>query len=412
MNDMVSTLPAASGTAPIGPGAASQRVFVIDLARGLAVLMMIGVHVMWMFGSSTMQTGTSLGHWLHLMGQGASAFLITMGFSFMVTPDRRLRRALERGVEILLVAYLLNALKFLVPIYAFGTMPAAFLAAYGWHEPLRLGQAAYLLGTGDILHMAGLALPLMGLIRRHGSSWPALLAWMLGVIALSWVVRGTRLGHPAVDYLLDLLWGVHWNVYFPVFPWMAHILAGMVLGRIYLDHGASERKLLSAIWKLGVALLGAGWLLARTDWAYHFHDFFHTGPGGTLYLIGRALCVFWVVARMLAWRSWPAGFMRAVRYLSVHVTSLYVVQWTLICWAMGIVGYHTLGPWQVAAMIPVMIAATLLAEWGWRHLRARLGRMMRRMARIRAPHVTGSAGDGIVAPIQDPAAEPSGPAVT
>ena len=96
----------------------------------------------------------------------------------------------------------------------------------------------------------------------------------------------------------------------------------------------------------------------------------------------------------------------------MHVTSLYVVQWTLICWTMGIVGYHTLGPWQVAAMIPVMIAATLLAEWGWRHLRARLGRMMRRATRIRAPHVTGSAGDGIVTQTQDPAAEPSGPAVT
>lgn len=412
MNDMASAPPAESGLAFIGPGVARQRVFVIDLARGLAVLVMIGVHVMWMFGSTTMQTNTSLGHWLHLMGQGASAFLVTMGFSFMVMPDRRLRRALGRGVEILLVAYLLNALKFLVPIHVFGTMPAAFLAAYGWHEPLRLGQAAYLLGTGDILHMAGLALPLMGLMRRYGSSWHGLLAWMLGAIALSCVVRGTRLGHPAADYLLDLLWGVHWNVYFPVLPWMAHILAGMVLGRIYLDHGANERKLLSAIGTLGVVLLAAGWLLAQTNWAYHFHDFFHTGPGGTLYLIGRALCVFWVVGRFLALRSWPAGFMRAVRHLSVHVTSLYVVQWTLICWTMGIVGFHTLGPWQVVAMIPVMIAATLLAEWGWRHLRARLGRAMRRMARARAAQDTGPAGGDIVTPTQGSPAESHRPAVT
>lgn len=68
-----------------------RRVFVIDLARGLAVFFMIAVHTMWMFGSRHMQTATDFGHWLHLMGQGASAFLITMGFSFMVTPDRRLR---------------------------------------------------------------------------------------------------------------------------------------------------------------------------------------------------------------------------------------------------------------------------------------------------------------------------------
>lgn len=352
--------------------AASQRVFVIDLVRGLAVLMMIGVHVMWMFGSVATQTDTDLGRWLHLMGQGASAFLISMGFSFMVTPDRRLRRTMARSVEILSVAYLLNALKFLVPIYVFDSMPESFIAAYGWHEPLRLDQVAYLLGTGDILQMAGIALLAMGLMRRHAPSRQGLLALMLGSIAFSALVRGTRLGHPAADYLLDLLWGMHWNVYFPVFPWIAHIIVGMILGMVYLEHGADERLLLRYAGRLGLVMLIAGWLVSRSDWAYHFHDFFHTGPGGTLYLIGRALCVFWVVARLLALRPLPVWFRRAVRYLSVHVTTLYVMQWTLICWAMGVVGFHALDPWQVLAMIPVMIAATLAAELGWRHLWAGL----------------------------------------
>lgn len=361
---------------------AKPRVFIIDLARGLAVFFMICVHTLWMLGSHQLQTETGFGHWVHLMGQGASAFLITMGFSFMVTPDRRLSRAFERGVFILLVAYLMNALKFLVPIYVFGTMPEAFIAAYGWQSPISPGQAAYLLGTGDILQMAGVSLFLIGLARRFVPNKYGILALMLASVGVSALVRGTRVGHPAPDYVLDVLWGTQWNVYFPVFPWIAHILAGMFLGSVYLEHDRDERVLMRAVGGLGLVLLVAGWTVSRNDWAYHFNDFFHTGPGGTLYLIGRALCVFYVAARLLALRPLPAWFRAGVNHLSAHVTTLYVVQWTLICWAMGIVGYQTLGLAQTVALMPVMIVATLIADYAWRHgwqaMRGTLASVVRR----------------------------------
>lgn len=361
---------------------AKSRVFIIDLARGLAVFFMICVHTLWMLGSHQLQTETGFGHWVHLMGQGASAFLITMGFSFMVTPDRRLSRAFERGVFILLVAYLMNALKFLVPIYVFGTMPEAFIAAYGWQSPISPGQAAYLLGTGDILQMAGVSLFLIGLARRFVPNKYGILALMLASVGVSALVRGTRVGHPAPDYVLDVLWGTQWNVYFPVFPWIAHILAGMFLGSVYLEHDRDERVLMRAVGGLGLVLLVAGWTVSRNDWAYHFNDFFHTGPGGTLYLIGRALCVFYVAARLLALRPLPAWFRAGVNHLSAHVTTLYVVQWTLICWAMGIVGYQTLGLAQTVALMPVMIVATLIADYAWRHgwqaMRGTLASVVRR----------------------------------
>jgi len=41
---------------------------------------------------------------------------------------------------------------------------------------------------------------------------------------------------------------------------------------------------------------------------------------------------------------------------------MYIIQWTVICWGMGIVGYQQLNSWQVIAMIPVVIATSLLTQ--------------------------------------------------
>ncbi len=348
----------------------SERILAIDLIRGTAVFFMIAVHTLWMFGSHQAQVESGFGHWLHILGQGTSAFLIVMGFSFMVTRDRSLRRAIHRGVITLAIGYLMNALKFLVPIYVFRTMPETFVQAYGWHYPLTLGQALYLFGTGDILQMAGVSFILIGLVRRYVTQPYAMLALALGAILLSVALRGLHVGVPLIDYGLDLLWGDQWNVYFPVFPWIAHVLVGMFLGMMYVRQGRTQAAFLRTMAKLGMILLSLGLIVSLTDWHYHFNDFFHTGPGGTVYLIGLGLCgyslIIWLLGDTLRNTPW---LMAAVTYLSTHVTTLYVTQWTLICWTMGLVGFHTLTMAQVLVMMPVMVLATLLGEWLMRRLR-------------------------------------------
>lgn len=365
--------PLTAETLPVASPVPGERVFAIDMARGVAVPFMIAVHTLWMFGTREVQFESGVGHWVHIAGQGASAFLITMGFSFMVTRDQSLGRALQRGLIILGVAYLLNVLKFLVPIYVFGTMPAAFIAAYGWELPLDAGQVLYLVGTGDILPMAGISFLLIGLVRRFVPNKYAVLALAFVAVGIGALMRGTRLGHPVVDYVLDLLWGTEWNVYFPVFPWVANILVGMFLGMVYVEHGRQERALFRAAGLLWPPLLLGGLALTLTDWDYHFNDFFHTGPGGAIYLIGAGLFVFHVGGHLIALPLRNQRWFRVpLAYFSAHVTTLYVVQWTLICWTMGLVGYQTLGTGQVLAMMPVMIAATLIVEWLLRRGIARL----------------------------------------
>ncbi len=341
-----------------------QRVFDIDLARGTAALMLAAVHTLWMYAASDVQYESGFGSVVHTIGQATGAFLMTMGFSFIVTRHQSLGYALKRAALLLIAGYALNFFKFIVPIKLFGTMPESFIDAYGWESPLSSSQLIYLVQTGDILQMAGISFAIVGLVRHFTSSkWTYLLLGLLS-IAIYTLVKGYRPGIGGIDYLFDLMVGTQWNVYFPVFPWISNIFIGMFLGRYFLDANAGEKGLYRAILMIGPATLAIGAGLCSYDWEYHFNDFFHAGPGGALLAVGASLCFFYLYSRVLTrplhHKAW---FRRCALYLSSRVTTIYFIQWTLIFWGMGVVGYHTLSTIEVLLMMPVMTALTLLVDY-------------------------------------------------
>lgn len=321
---------------------------------------MIMVHTLWMYGDVTTQRDSWLGHVLHIAGKGTAAFLVAMGVSLMVARDQSLGGAVRRGLILLVVGYVMNVLKFIVPI-AVGTMPASFIAAYGWTQPLDAGQLLYLVGTGDILQLAGLALLILGVVRRYVRTPRMLMVLAAGVAAASHVLSGFRLGVPGLDYVCDLLWGAEYNVYFPVFPWLACILVGMYFGAWYVANGRDQDALARHMLRVGIPALVAGAALLALDFDAQFGDFFHLGAGGIAWLVGLNLIGLWAV-RQIERRFAPRRLVALLRYCSERVTTLYVLQWTLVCWGMAIIGYQTLGVSGVLAMIPVMLALTFLAQ--------------------------------------------------
>ncbi|MEM7151289.1 MAG: heparan-alpha-glucosaminide N-acetyltransferase domain-containing protein [Myxococcota bacterium] len=339
-----------------------RRVVAIDIGRGSAVIGMAMVHTLWMYGDIATQRDSWLGVLLHLMGKATTLFLVAMGFSYMLSRRQDLAGSIRRGLSILLLGYAMNFLKFVVPI-GLGTMPDAFIAAYGWSSPLSPAQYLHLVLTGDILQLAGLALIGMGLVRRFTPSKPALLAWAAFFAWGSHLVRGLRLGVPGVDYGLDLLWGTEFNVYFPLFPWFAPILTGMFFGAWYLEDGRDDDRLFRRMLWLGLALLPAGVVLSLLDPTTHFADFFHMGAGGMTYLVGLNLVAAWVFHRIDAPRRLPRTF-GVIRYFSTRVTTMYVVQWVTICWGMGLVGYQTLGVGGVLVAIAAVLPLTVVIDRG------------------------------------------------
>ena len=115
-----------------------NRIQVVDIARGLSVIVMIMVHTLWMYGSELTQSESVIGDLLHLLGKGTAAFLVLMGFSMALSSRNTAFGLIFRGVLLLLVAYALNFFKFIVPIAVFQTMPESFVQAYQWQSPLSI----------------------------------------------------------------------------------------------------------------------------------------------------------------------------------------------------------------------------------------------------------------------------------
>ncbi|SIS41234.1 Uncharacterized membrane protein [Thalassolituus maritimus] len=340
------------------------RVHIIDFARGTAALLLVIVHALWMYGSVETQFHAPLGTAIHIVGQMTAAFLLCMGFSFVITRHSSIGYGIKRALMILAAGYLLNTLKFIVPISVFGTMPENFIEAYGWSSPLDSSQLWYLFRTGDILQFAGIAFLIITFVRHYISNKWVILALALLSVLVAEVIRGYRPGITGLDYVADLLWGDQWNVYFPVFPWISNILVGMFMGMVFLERDKDEQAVYDMSLKLGVGLMAIGVPLILYDWDLFFRNFFHTGIGGAIYLIGINLfafwCVSWMIFKPLKSKAW---FMNSMVYLSQRVTTIYIIQWTLVCWLMGIIGYQTLNSGQLLMLFPFMIAATLLLDY-------------------------------------------------
>ncbi|SEB44407.1 Peptidoglycan/LPS O-acetylase OafA/YrhL, contains acyltransferase and SGNH-hydrolase domains [Tenacibaculum sp. MAR_2009_124] len=316
-----------------------KRIEAIDLARGIGVFFIPMAHTLLIYGSSYTQEESWLGLVVHFFGKWAGVFLIAMGFSYTLSRNNSVINSIKRGVLLMLVGYLMNFLKFIMPILL-GLIPDSFIHAYGWERPIGLDKMVYLILTGDILQLAGVCLIFMGIIHKYSQKYKYLVVYIAAtVLILTEFVRGTRAGIPALDYILDLLWGKDWNIYFAVFPWFVFILVGMFFGYYFKENEKNVQKTFKLMLLAGAVTFIIGGALCLQNYEFHMRDYFHTGIGGVVYLIGCNLLFFWlslfILKKFKSNRVTDLFF-----YCSRKITSIYVIQWVLICWSMGFVGYH------------------------------------------------------------------------
>ncbi|WP_051336310.1 heparan-alpha-glucosaminide N-acetyltransferase domain-containing protein [Aquimarina latercula] len=338
-----------------------SRILAIDFGRGFSVIAMIMVHTLWIHARQDVQSDTFLGHFIHFVGRGTPVFLITMGVSFMISRNQDIKSAVKRGITILGVAYLMNFLKFLAPILI-GLMPDSFIAAYEWEIPLNLEEYTYLLLTGDILQLAGISLIVLALIRAYLKNKFILLGLAVLIAFISPELRGFQSEIFGLNYITQLLWSDGYWVYFPVFPWISFILLGMFFGKWYVEKGYDQNELFKRMCIVGLLFIAVGAPLVFMNEAYHFNDFFHLGPGGVIYLAGWNFTVLSIFHWILS-KTKDNFLYKTFYYCSKHVTSLYVIQWVLICWGMVIFGFQSKSELGTILLMPIFMGLTFVIHF-------------------------------------------------
>jgi uncharacterized membrane protein len=337
-----------------------ERIAAFDIARGVAVLGMILIHVQRHWAQQDPWVGLP-NLVLGVLGGplAAPVFMLVMGAS-VAWSHRTDRGSLARRGLVLVVAGLaLNVAR--------GTLPLVVGQAAGVIPPEGIvGFTAWsLLVTVDVLQLAGTSLIAIALLRpviRHEAGW---VVAAVTVVLIAPLLQPVLTGLPALDGALGVLWATGSSVYYPFFPWAVFPLLGMALGRaVRRDPGTGPtwRRPLVAWGLAGVVMAVTGGLLlgerlvTLDTWGY-----WRLEPLLALTLAGVALA--WVptcgaIAR-LAGRTAPV---RMLVTWGRGVTWMYVAHWLIVAWGLAFVGYLALPlPATLAAMATVLLATHVVA---------------------------------------------------
>ncbi len=317
-------------------GSAPTRVEAFDLARGLAMLFMVMVHVQMIYGTAEVQD-SPFGWVVEFLGSppAAPVFMFLMGLSTAFSARASLAKGLRRGGELFALGYALNFIR--------GSLPAFLALKTGLlsREDLGAETPLSLFLEVDILQFAGIALVALALCRRFvpkPAAWIALASVLMLVSPMLW---GRTTDQPLMHWFLSHFWGAEEHVAFPAFPWLCYPLIGMACGRWFIaanDPGRFFRRGLVA----GLILLAIGTGVILTNPDFHIGDYYHSGPGAVLWILGFVLVWLWA-CQLVTRRIPPNPAFRLLYFWSQRVTVFYFIHWVLIGWGVGLFGEEERG---------------------------------------------------------------------
>ena len=335
-----------------------KRIDAFDLARGLAVLFMAAVHALQTY--ATPATYDSVFGWtLEFLGgpPAAPTFMFLMGAVMAFSQRTSVSAMLRRGVGLLALGYLLNALRGSLPVWIAiqaGTAASELGGATPLSEFLQV----------DILQFAGMAYLILAVVRRFiRNPWGWIGLAVAVAVGSPWL-WGRMSGWPALDAVLSLLWGTGGeSIAFPVFPWLTFPLVGMAVGR-WLATAKDQKSVFRNLALAGVGLLIAGSAITLTNIDFHLGDYWRTGPGGTIVYTGFVM--IWVAAcSLVAARVLQSQPGKVLAFWSRNVTVFYFIHWVLIGWSVLLVGYESYGVLGtlIGLIIIVLVTDALTRAW-------------------------------------------------
>lgn len=325
-----------------------NRIKSLDLARGFTVLMIAPIHTVLVYSKMEVRA-TTLGYVLGFIaeGPGAQLFMLLMGIYVSFQKQLAFKTVCRRAFILLLAGYILNVLKFCLPLL-FGWLPPALL------NDLQAENCGDLFLIGDILHFAAIALIILHVIEKLPKyNEKAVIACIL-VCFLSPYLWDLITGNPVIDYGLKLMGGQAPQVFFPLAPWIVYPLVGLTVG--YCLVRKDKEIVFRILFFAGSGCIITGLLIKTFLIKSGSSSFYRTYPGDTMIHLGIVLVWLWV------WRQFemfckPNLVFKLLEYCSRNITTIYILQWIVIMWLLPFFGYHDLN--LFCSLIAISLTAGL-----------------------------------------------------
>ncbi|MHC1776261.1 MAG: heparan-alpha-glucosaminide N-acetyltransferase domain-containing protein [Lentimicrobium sp.] len=332
-----------------GPG----RQLLPDVLKGVAVLLMIQVHLVELFAQPEIYNSTWGKISLFLGGPPAApVFMAVMGY-FLALSDRSMVSFIGRGIRLIVYGFLLNAGLNMHLFYHIFTGQSS-------QSPL-----PYLFGV-DILLLAGLSIIVIALFRPILRN--KVFLWSIAALLVASFTTFLPAGdihNSWSDYLLACFYKATWWSYFPLFPWLAYPLAGYSFNLIITGFGQTNIPLtkftLAALAMLiPLAVFFPFGFKVTTDLQAYYHH-------SVSYFIWALLFLgVWATLFFLFIKYLPGNpLMKYLKWTGRNVTAFYVFQW-LIIGNLATTFYKSVSAVQLIPWFAGILFITSLLVWIYR----------------------------------------------
>lgn len=318
-----------------------------DFLKGIAVILMIQVHVVELFAQPDVFE-SSIGKLSLFLGgvPVAPLFLAIMGY-YAFQSSKQVTGLIYRGIKLILLGIALNIglnLHLLIKIFS-----GAYLV-----DPLEL-----VFGV-DILICAGFSIIFTGLLKNYFKKAPWLIpVCIVLILGIAYLDNDLKIQHPFYKYFIAVFGGQYKWSYFPFFPWAAYVLAGGLFSIVGPKIKPSASILIPSI------IAGLVFTVFTLRFAtgitgnlpgYYHHDF-------DFFLWACAFLIFWSCLCFIMYQYVHLFYiMKPITLLGKNVTSAYIVQWLLIGnIATGIFRSFTLLQSLTAFILIVLITGIFVA---------------------------------------------------
>jgi len=295
-----------------------NRVELPDIIKGVAVILMVQVHLMELFANE-LTYNSMVGRISLFLGgpPAAPVFMAVMGY-FLAYSNKKLSKSLWRGTKLILLGIILNI----------GMNANLLIKTFRGNLDINPWQYVF---SVDILFLAGLSIILISLLKLVFNE--KLLLWLIAILvfgSLNRFLPEYSGENQLLKYVLPYFSGFFPWSYFPVFPWMTYVLIGFTF-RL-----AVKKNLLPVLSSKTTTYIFAALILLL---AFTFGFGLRISSILEVYYHHTIAFVLWTMAFLAYWLIF-FGYLEQffgnssvfvyLRWVGKNVTVFYVVQWLII----------------------------------------------------------------------------------